>query len=339
MGRSVNRHRLRRRYVSPLAGMDQPCDKHLVWASTLLALVTITVWSYWPTMRSLFRVLQANDDYSAGQLVPFVAGFLVWRERKTLRQCVLAPCWWGGITLLVFAETAHIYGLLSARASVERSSMALIVAGLVLLVAGRQVFRRVLWILLFLFLMVPLPGRIHNLISGPLQRLATNGSVLFLEAFGVRVSQEGNVVVLNGNTPLAVAEACSGLRMLMAFIIVAAFIAYMVKRPRWQKAILLGSSIPVAVVCNMVRIFATAMLMLYVSAEVAQKFFHDFAGFVMMPIAVLLLFGEIWLMDRVIMPEPDLQQRRAGTQVRPAAQVYVRKEITQNKAENTPLKG
>jgi len=126
--------------------------------------------------------------------------------------------------------------------------------------------------------------------------------------------------------------------MLMAFVIVAAFIAYMVKRPRWQKAILLGSSIPVAVVCNMIRIFATAMLMLYVSAEVAQKFFHDFAGFVMMPAAVLLTFGEIWLMDRVVVPEPDLQHRRAGTQAKLAARAYAKNQMPQNKPENTPLK-
>jgi exosortase len=140
--------------------------------------------------------------------------------------------------------------------------------------------------------------------------------VFLLEAFGVSVSQQGNVVVLNGETPLAVAEACSGLRMLMAFIIVAAFIAYMVKRPRWQKGVLLASSIPVAVVCNMVRIFATAVLMLYVSAEFAQKFFHDFAGYVMMPIAVLLLFGELSLIDRIIVPDSESGKGRGGAKAK-----------------------
>jgi len=194
----------------------------------------------------------------------------------------------------------------------------LIIVGLVLMVAGWRVFRRVFWILLFLFLMVPLPGVVHNMVSGPLQRLATTGAVFFLEVSGTSVSQEGNVVVLNGNTPLAVAEACSGLRMLMAFVIVAAFIAYMVRRPRWQKAVLLGSSIPVAVVCNILRIFATAMLMLYVSAEVAQKFFHDFAGYVMMPAAVMLLFAEIWLMDRIIVPEPAPTPGSPGAKAKPA---------------------
>jgi len=299
-------HHVRGKHALRVCTPDQKRHKSsgLILATVLL--VVITAWSFWPAMVGLFNTWQTDDDYSAGQLVPLVALFLVWRERNMLRQCLLVPCWWGGIALILLAEVARTYGFLSFRVSPERYAMVLTAAGLVLMVAGWRVFRTVSWIILFLFLMVPFPERVHSLISGPLQTMATTGSVLFLEVFGVRVSQEGNVVMLNGNMPIAVAEACSGLRMLMAFVIVAAFIAYMVKRPRWQKAVLLGSSIPVAVVCNMIRIFTTAMLMLYVSVETAQKFFHDFAGFVMMPVAVLLLFGEIWLMDRVVVPEPNL---------------------------------
>ena len=99
---------------------------------------------------------------------------------------------------------------------------------------------------------------------------------------------------------LGVLEACSGLRMLTAFIIVAAFIAYMVKQPRWQKAVVVLSSIPIAVVCNVLRIFITAILMAMVSSEIGEKFFHDFAGLVMMPAAVMLIFGELWLMNKLV---------------------------------------
>jgi exosortase len=273
----------------------------LVVVSSLM--LAIFVWSYWHTIRDLYIEWQHNDDYSAGQLVPLVAVFLVWWDRRTLGQCVLRPCWWGGIALLGLAMTTRAFGLLFLFDSAERYSLVLAMAGLVLMVAGRQVFWGAGWILLLLLLMIPLPGSVHNRIAGPLQSLATDGSVFLLEAFGVRVSQQGHVMTLNQNIPLAVAEACSGLRMLMAFVIVAAFIAYMVKRPRSQKAILLASSIPVGVICNIVRIFATAVFMLLISPEFAEKFFHDFAGLVMMPIAVLLMFGELWLMKRLTIPD------------------------------------
>jgi len=202
-------------------------------------------------------------------------------------------------------------------------TLVLTIAGLLLMVAGRQIFRRLVWILLFLFLIAPLPTPVHNVIAGPLQRLATTGSVFLLEAFGTRVTQQGNVVMLGDNTPMAVAEACSGLRMLTAFVIVAAFIAYMVKRPRWQKGVLLVSSIPVAVACNIIRIFLTAIIMLYVSVEVGEKFFHDFAGLVMMPAAVSLIFGEIWLMDRIVVPESGLPSDQTGDRSKPSKDLKV----------------
>lgn len=297
--------------------------RSLLFAS-VLALAAITIGSYWDVMVGLVHIWRENSDYSAGQLVPAVAVFLTWRQRKSLSQCRLTPCWWG-VGFVLLAQVARTYGLVFMSASIPKYSLILLIAGLVLLVAGWRVFRRVQWILLFLFLMFPLPGRVHTIIGGPLQRLATAGSVFLLEAFGMRVSQQGNVVMLGDNTPMAVAEACSGLRMLTAFVIVTAFIAYMVKRPRWQKGVLLVSSIPVAVICNILRITLTAMIMLYVSVELGEKFFHDFAGLVMMPAAVSLVFGEIWLMDRLIVPDSDGRSSHEGEPSQSAKGVVVRR--------------
>jgi exosortase len=268
-------------------------------------------------MVGLFNSWQNNDDYSAGQLVPLIVLFLVWRKRKLLRECPIVPCWWGGIALLLFAQVARIYGLLSFRSSPERYALVLMVAGLVLMVAGWQVFKKVLWILLFLFLMIPLPGRVHNLVSGPLQTMATTGSVFLLEALCVNVSQQGNVILLNETIPMAVAEACSGLRMLAAFVIAAAFMAYMVKCSRLKKAVLFLSSIPIAVACNILRLSITAVLFIHISDEVAEKFFHDFAGLVMMPIAVLLMFIELWMLDKLIVPESNPHHSKKGQKHNP----------------------
>jgi len=302
-------------------------NNFLLLISVTFLLLVATAWSYWPIVTELSRAWHNDDNYSAGQLVPFIAVFLVWHERKRLKECPLIPYWWAGVIMLIVAETTRVAGLFLMRPSIERYALVLAITGLVLLVAGWRVFRRVLWIWLFLFLMVPLPNRAHNLISGPLQTVATAGSVFLLEAFGVMVSRQGNTMILNGNTHLGVAEACSGLRMLTAFVIVAAFIAYMVKRSRLQKAFLLLSSIPVALVCNILRIVVTAVLILYVSTEAAEKFFHDFAGLVMMPAAVMLMFGELWLMDRLAVSEPEPQHVHARARARPALKATAKQMI------------
>ena len=318
------KNRIHRGHALKISSSHQMSDNLSGIVSVLLAMLAVTVLSYWSISANIFKEWQRSDDYSAGQLVPLIALFLVWHERKTLRKCTLRPCWWG-IALLILAQAARFYGLLFMYESGVRYSMVLTLAGLVLMVAGWKVFRSVSWILLFLFLMFPLPGRIHNLINGPLQKMSTTGSVFLLEAFGVRVSQEGNVVMLNEKIPMAVTEACSGLRMLIAFVIVAAFIAYMVNRSRRQKAVLLLSSIPVAVMCNILRLCVTAVLFLLASAEVAQKFFHDFAGLAMMPAAVLLIFSELWLMDKLTLPEPDAQQEQARAQTKSATRACTKR--------------
>ncbi len=299
-----------RRRVALTPSADSAMSQTAAWLIPLVTLLVVaTGWAYWSTAVDMFKEWQRDDDYSAGQLVPLVAIFFLWVDRKKLACLPLKPCWLGGLALLVLSQAARAYGVLFLFESAERYSLVLAVAALVLLVAGTAVFWRVKWILLFLFLMVPLPGRIHNMISGPLQGFASTGSVFVLEAFGVRVSQQGNVVTLDQRIPMGVAEACSGLRMLTAFIIVAVFVAYMVKRPRWQKVVLVISSIPVAVLCNILRIVATAVLFLHASSDVAEKFFHDFAGLVMMPAAVMLMFGQLWIMAMLTVPDEKPPQK------------------------------
>ena len=286
------------------------------WAFGLaiaVPMLAIVLWVYWPTIVQLFKDWRSDEDYSVGQLVPLVALYLVWRDREALRSCRVAPCWWG-LGRVLLAQAARLYGLLFLYESAERYSLVLTVAGLVLLVAGWQVFRRITWVLLFLLLMVPLPGRIHNLISGPLQTAATVGAVFLLEVVGVSVVREGNVIMIGGSVQLAVAEACSGLRMLTAFVVVTATMAYLVNRPRWQKATLLVSSVPIGIACNLIRLCVTAVLYLVASSEVAEKFFHDFAGLTMMPLAVFILAGELWLLARLVVSERPSTARATEAQ-------------------------
>jgi exosortase len=271
------------------------------WAAPVL-LLALLIWSYWPTLDGLLRDWRHDPNYSVGQLVPLAALYLLWHERRALAESVVRPCWWGA-AVVIAAQGARAYGLIFVYESAERYSLVLTVAGIVLWVAGWRLFLRVRWILLFLLLMVPLPGKIHNAISGPLQNAAASAAVVTLELLGVTVGAEGNVLILNHRVPVAVAEACSGLRMLAAFVVVACVLAYVVNRPAWQKAALVLSSVPVAIFCNLVRLVVTAALFLVVNAEVGAKFFHEFAGLTMMPLAVLLLMGELWVMSRLVLED------------------------------------
>ena len=271
--------------------------------SVAAALTLALIATHWSTVTELWSDWSRDPNYSVGQLVPLAALYLVWDNRRALRACRVAPCWGWGLLLMTLGQVARFAGLVFIYQSVERYALVLTVAGLVLLVAGRELFWRLRWILLFLLLMVPLPGRVHNAISGPLQQWATTSTVFVLEVFGADVSRQGNVLSLSGQTRVGIAEACSGLRMLTAFVVVAAVFAFLVNRPRWQRALLLASSLPIAIVCNVVRLVATVVLYAAVSSAIAERFFHDFAGVTMMPVAVALLVAELWVLSKLVVPE------------------------------------
>jgi len=174
-------------------------QRALLGALTAAALLLVLVWTYWPTIVGLWKDWRGDPNYSVGQLVPLAALYLLWENRRSLRACRIAPCWWG-LGVLLLGQAGRFFGLLFLYESAERYALVLTIAGLVLLVAGRQVFWRVRWVLVFLLLTVPLPGRVHNAVSGPLQEYATVSTVFVLEVFGADVTREGNTLALNDQT-------------------------------------------------------------------------------------------------------------------------------------------
>jgi exosortase len=184
--------------------------------------------------------------------------------------------------------------------SAERLSITLTIGALVLLLFGWQFFRKVATILLFLCLMLPLPNQVQAAVAQPLQRWATSSAVFCLETVGYEVVQEGNVIHI-GESSVAVAEACNGLRMVTAFFVISGLVILLVKRAWWEKLIVLLSSLPIALLCNTVRLSVTAIFFTALEGEHWEQVFHDFGGYAMMPLALAAVVAELWLLAQLTM--------------------------------------
>jgi len=252
-----------------------------------LILAACGLWSYWSTVRELVEIWTRSADDSAGLAVPLIALGVIWHRRRAL-LALPARGSWSGALLILAAEGLRQTGLYYGVGSAERYALVGTVWGLVLLVAGWRVCWELRWVLMFLTLMVPLPQRVHEAIALPLQGLATASAAFVLQMLGFFVTREGNVLLVEGETTIAVAEACSGLRMLTAFVVVAALLDFIVRRPGWQKAALMVCVLPIAVICNAVRGVATALFAHYARHPTLTESFHDVAGLAMMPLALLL---------------------------------------------------
>jgi len=252
------------------------------------------IWSFWPQLRELWGIWQRSDEYSSGLLVPFLAAYVLWCRRDQLREVSIQTSL-AGLLLLVLAGGLRMFGLYYMYGSAERLSLVLTLAALTLGLGGRDLFRKVWIVLAFLLLMLPWPNRVQEAIAFPLQGWSTSSAVFGLELIGYDVEQEGNVIHI-GDTSVAVAEACNGLRMITAFFVISGLVVLLVRRPWWEKVIVFISSLPIALICNTLRLAITSVAFTVIKEVRWQQAFHDFGGYAMMPLALAMVVGELWML-------------------------------------------
>ena len=289
-----------------LAGGDAAARRaQLVVPAVALALVIAI---YTPILRGLVGNWIENEDYSHGFLIVPLSLYFIWERRDKLAALPIEPSWWG-VPLLVVSSLTLFIGRLGVEYMNMRVSFVLMLNGLALLLLGRRIYRVLAFPLLFLFLMVPLPQSIVNTIAFPLQLIAAGLAVEALQWIGVPALVEGNIIHL-ANGPLFVAEACSGLRSLMALITLGVVFAYFFRRNLAERLVIVASTIPIAIVVNAFRVALTGVLAYYFGPDAAGGVVHETQGLFTFGIAFLLLLFEAWLLSLVW---PRIFGSREGT--------------------------
>jgi len=269
-----------------------------------LGLLTAAIAVYSPILVSMVRHWSESDDYSHGFLVAPLALYFAYERRKKLRRADVEPCWWGVVPLAIGTLTLAI-GRFGVELMNMRASFVFTVAGIVLLVLGRRVFRILAFPILFLTLMVPLPQSLVNTIAFPLQLLAADAATEALHWLAIPALREGNILHLP-NTQLFVEEACSGLRSLMALVTLGVVFAYFFRKSMGERVIIVLSAIPIAIAVNAFRVALTGVLTHHVGKEAAGGWIHQTEGFFTFGIALVLLLAEAALLKK-FWPQPARQ--------------------------------
>jgi exosortase len=264
----------------------------------LFGLALVFAWAYWPTLGTMAGKWTHDPQYAHGYLVPLFALFLLWRRRAILSSSKPRHEWWG-VLLVLFGATLRVAAAYLYFDWLDAASLLPCLAGVCVLLGGRQALRWAWPAIAFLLFMIPLPFRIETAFGLRLQSLATYASTYTLQLIGLPALSEGNTIVLPGGA-IGVAEACSGLSMVTTFFALATAVALVVRRPWLDKAVILLSAAPIAVAANVARIAATALAQEWFGREIGQHVFHDLAGWLMMPLALALLWLELRLLSFVL---------------------------------------
>lgn len=221
---------------------------------------------------------------------------------------------WIGLALLLAAYALHILvGANLYMAPASRVAFILALLGGFLMIGGGSLLKWTGAGIGFLVFMYPLPTAIEGKLLLSLQKLAALMSEVVLTILSQPVVREGNKIFVDG-IPLEVAEACSGLRMVTIFGGFAVACALLIKRPWWDRLIILLSAIPIALVVNIARIVVTALLYrLFPDGEAVHQLIHDYAGLAMMPLAMGLLYLELKVLATLSVEEEGLDMGQGAT--------------------------
>lgn len=295
--------------------MPQAISLGNVWKALLLS--AAVAFAYLGVLTRLGRFWWDDENYSHGLLIPFVIGYILWTERDHLAAVAKRPRAFWGAAAVVSALLMLWVGTAGAELFTQRTSLVLLLAGVVVYFWGWRLLRAVFVPLFLLALAIPVPTIVFNKVAFPLQLFASRCAVWAMRMFDIPVLREGNVIELYplGSTTtkkLEVVEACSGIRSLMTLVTLAVVFAYFTspsdeggtggrrfERFRTLRAVLIVlAAVPIAIITNAARVSGTGVLARYYGTEVADGFFHEFSGWVIYVVAFLLLFAFGWILDR-----------------------------------------
>ncbi len=268
------------------------------WIAAFLVLLGVLTFVYAPLFKYCFEQW-LKPDYSHGFLVPLFAGYLAWHWREWAPTKLRWPELWGlavlagGIGLFVAAGKINM-----AKEWLQGLSFVINLCGATLLLGGWSALRWLAPALAFLLFMFPLPFRVEHALGWQLQKVAAIASEFVLQTVGYPTYREGVVLHVKDHV-LEVEKACSGLSMLLTFAALSTGMALLIKRPWFDRVLVLISAVPVAVLANVIRISLTGVLYNEGGRELGERVFHDFAGWMMMPIALVILWGGLKLLDWV----------------------------------------
>jgi exosortase len=276
-----------------------------------LVVAVAAAWFHWGSLRILTFTWWHMEDYQHGFFVPLFSVYLLWVRRDMMPRSPARGIWWA-LPLFALWAVMRWGAIFFNYDCVPELAMLPFLVAVTLFVGGWQ---GLLWAwpsLTFLIFMTPLPASLQSFASEQLQALATFLSCWVIQTLGIPAMAQGNVIQLS-EKPLEVARACSGLRMMMLFFAICVGAAFLMRRPLWERLLVVASAPPIAVIANVFRIVMTGVIYEVVghwssalNVDQVDHIIHDWAGFLMMPVGLALLLAETWLLSKLLIaPPPD----------------------------------
>ncbi|MFN3167203.1 MAG: exosortase/archaeosortase family protein [Phycisphaeraceae bacterium] len=268
---------------------------------------------HWHFFYKMVRIGLDDADWSHVLIIPLISAYYIHLHRQRLMATPRRVCVWG-LPFIVAGIVGYVLGIFPIQNGMAMGySMIMTLFGLVLLLLGPAMMR-ILWFpIAFMVFAVKVSDAIWSVVASKMQFMAAHGAVALLELTsgltGMHASLRGSTIDLdymhNGENvveAMNVAEACAGMRMLMAFLALGVALAFLFPRTWWQRLIMIALAAPIAIFVNALRVAVLGWLHL-IDPSLATGDFHLFVGMLMLIPAAGLLMLVGWMLDKIIIVE------------------------------------
>lgn len=234
-----------------------------------------------------------NTGYTHGWfIIPAVIG-VVYKNWPEIKKAQIKPCLWGLVGIIL----ALVLFVLAVRTKHWRIA----VGGLPILIYGMLVFNwgwkragYFMFPLGLFYFCLPIPGLIDA--TNGLQLIVTKFAAKLATLIGIRLDVTGNMVFLLDKGEFNVDEGCSGIRSLLALLLIAFVYGYFTHKAGWKRTVIFLSAVPLAILANILRIFSILFVADKISVSFAQTIYHDKIGF----FSFALALGMLMLLSRIL---------------------------------------
>lgn len=265
----------------------------------LVGLVAVAVLVMRQAWIDIATIAWNDQEASHVLLAPLVIAWMLWSGRERL---IATPVGYSWVGLIVIGAGWGLgsFGYFNRVQAAWHLGAVLAVLGCMMTVLGPTIFRRFWPCVIVMLIAIPIPGMLRQELAIPLQRAS---ALLTEQAFmlvGLEVVRSGNVLTYN-DVPIAVAEACNGMRMVFALGMVAFAFAFAMPLRPYMRGLIIVLSPLLALVCNVARLVPTVWFYGHYPKTIGPQF-HDMSGWVMLLVAFFILKGVIALFGWLRLP-------------------------------------
>jgi exosortase len=269
--------------------------KEHIFYSIIICIATFLL--FYPYFKWLV-LFWINDPYDTfGYLVPIVSGWIIYSRKKDIFTKPVSYTRWGWV-LFILGVTLATHYRWNRHSVVASLGLPVFLYGLAMIVWGKERSRLLMFPLFFLIFLYPWGDILDTFVGFQLRLFSVNVVYFLYKCMGMDAAISGTLLY-TGQFLVDIAPACSGLTIMNVLLFMGAIGAYLNNGTKIKDVIIFLSVIPLSILLNTIRIFFTGLTGHFFGEKTALSFYHDISGMVIFGLALLLLYCEACLFNRM----------------------------------------